>query len=570
MAASLIGSSFASTPAPVEGMSFTGIVAKFTDADKNTDPTQYGASIHWGDGGTSRGTIMVDPSGGFDVVGTHTFKRTGPIRVTAQIGDTDGDAVSVSTTNIVSPAPIMALGVPVRPTGSGVVLNTVVAVFVDADPNLKARAFSATINWGDGRTSPGTIVVDKAINGFKVLGSHLYRKAGSFSVTTMVQQGAAGASSSFTESDLVSDGAVAADHIDPSFVNPWGLAAPQPADFWDANNGRGTSTVFSNLGNISTALPVVTVPPPAGAMGPSAPTGVVFNSTTGFVVTDGTKSGPSAFIFDTEDGTISGWSPVVATHGAPPPSVNAVLVVDNSASGAVYKGLALLSIPAGSTLPAGSYLFATNFHSGNLDVFDSTFTPVTLPAGAFHDASIPAGFAPFNVQALGGNLFVTYAKQDAAKHDDVAGPGNGFVDEFSPSGTLLMRLGGMTTQPELNSPWGVVQAPASFGPFSNDILVGNFGDSHISAFDPLTGAFLGQLMNTKGQPLTLAGGNTGAHTGGLWGLFDFPTGTAGTASTVYFASGFNDESDGLFGALTPTQTASASATTSVTVGRSHG
>jgi uncharacterized protein (TIGR03118 family) len=161
-----------------------------------------------------------------------------------------------------------------------------------------------------------------------------------------------------------------------------------------------------------------------------------------------------------------------------------VLAVDNSASGAVYKSLTILAVPAGGTLPAGQYLVAANFHSGNLDVFDQSFKSVALPSGAIQDPNRPAGFAPFNAQSVGGNLYVTYAKQDGAKHDDVAGPGNGFVDVYSTSGFLLRRLGGDGVQAELNSPWGVVQAPPDFGPFSNDILVGNFGDSQISAFDP--------------------------------------------------------------------------------------
>jgi uncharacterized protein (TIGR03118 family) len=569
MTSDLIGTSFAASPSPVQGASFTGVIAKFTDADKNTDPTQYAASINWGDGTSSQGMITTDPSGGFDVSGTHTFAQAGPIRITAQVGDTDGDAVSVSTTNVVAQAPLASFGVSIRPTKNRVVSKATVAAFVDSDPSLKASAFSATINWGDGQSSAGTIVVDKPIDGFRITGSHKYKSSGSFTVSTSIQQGPAGLSSTFTETNLISDGAVAADHVNPSFVNPWGLVAPKPSAFWDTNNGTGTSSVFDASGNVNTSLPIVTIPPPAGGTGPSAPSGIVNNTTKAFVVSDGTSSGPASFIFATEDGTISGWNPQVATNGSPPPSVNAVLEVDNSSSGAVYKGLAILNVPAGSSLAAGQYLFATNFHSGNLDVFDSSFKPVTLPAGAFEDPTIPAGFAPFGIQTIGGNLFVTYAKQDGEQHDDVAGPGNGYVDVYSSTGALLMRLGGTTTQPELNSPWGVIQAPANFGAFSNDILVGNFGDSHISAFDPVTGAFLGQLTNTQGQPLTLDGNSSG-DSKGLWGIFDFSGGTGSSADTLYFATGFNDESDGLFGALTPTQVATTIANTSVTAGRPRG
>jgi uncharacterized protein (TIGR03118 family) len=565
MSSDLVGQSFPLSPAPVEGTSFTGIIAKFTDADKNTDPAQYAASIHWGDGTASQGMITADPSGGFDVIGTHTFTQDGQFRITAQIGDTDGDVASVSTTNIVAPAPLVVIGAPIRATKNGVVPKTAVAVFVDSDTSLNASAFTATINWGDGQTSVGTIVADKTNTFFKVVGTHRYTKAGSFSVSATVQQGSASASMSFTETNVISNGAVAADHIDPNFVDPRGLAAANPGGVWDSNNGTGTSTVFSNTGNINAALHAVVIPAPAGAMGPSTPTGIVNNMTSAFVVTDGTASGPADFIFATENGTIAGWNPTVATNGSPAPSTNAVLAVDNSASGAVYKGLAILNVPAGGPLAAGQYLFATNFHTGNLDVFDSTFQPVTLPAGTFQDPTIPAGFAPFGIQTIGSNLYVTYAKQDAAKQNDVAGPGNGFVDVFSTSGVLLQRLGGTGVQSELNSPWGVAQAPANFGQFSNDILVGNFGDSHISAFDPVTGAFLGQLTNPQGQPLALNGGFTTPNSEGLWGLLTFANGTPGTASTLYFDTGFNDGTGGLFGALTPTEVSSGTASTHVSV-----
>jgi uncharacterized protein (TIGR03118 family) len=564
MSSNLIGSSFPIAPSPVKGVPFTGVVARITDADKNTDPGQYAASIQWGDGKASRGIITADPSGGFDVSGTHTFANAGPFRITAQVGDTDGDVVSVSTTNIVAQAPITAAGVAVHPTRGGVVSRVTVASFVDPDSSLKPSSFSATIDWGDGTVSKGTIVAARAKHSFKVLGSHTYKKSGTFSVSTAIQQGSAVVSSSFTATNLISDGAVAADHIDPSFVNPWGLVAPNPGAFWDSNNGTGTSTVFSAPGNVSMALPVVTVPPPAGSTDSSTPTGIVNNQSKGFVVSDGTTSGPAAFIYSTEDGTIAGWNPRVATNGSSPPSVHAVLAVDNSGSGAVYKGLTILNVPAGSSLAAGQYLFATNFHSGALDAFDSAFKPVTLPAGAFEDATIPAGYAPFGIQAIGGDLYVTYAKQNSEKHDDVAGAGNGFVDVYSASGLLLMRLGGTTRQAELNSPWGLIQAPSAFGRFSNDLLVGNFGDSHVSAFDPVTGAFLGQLTNSQERPLTLDGGFSGPDSKGLWGLFDFGSGT-GSPSTVYFNSGFNDEGDGVFGTLTPTEVATATADTRVSV-----
>ena len=556
----LIGASILISPAPVEGSAITGIVAKFTDADGNTNPAEYAATIHWGDGSVSQGTVTTDPNGGFDVNGSHTFARDGAFRVTAQVGDADGGSASISTTNVVGEAAVTASGVPISATRVGAVSKATVATFTDADANLPASAFSATITWGDGRTSAGMVVPDRATGGFKVIGSHDYAKSGSFSVSTTIRQGPAGVGAYFTESDVLSDGAVAADHVDPEFVNPWGLAAPNVNDFWDGNNGTGTSTVFSGLGNVSTGLPIVTIPAPSGDASPSAPSGVVANSS-GFDVTDGTHTGPSFFLFATEDGTIAGWNPSVGTSGVPGPSVHAELAVNNSASGAVYKGLAILNVPAGGSLAAGPYLFATNFHAGTLDVFNSSFAPVTLPAGAFQDSTLPAGFAPFGVSTIDGNLYVTYAKQDAAKHDDVAGPGNGFVDVYSSTGALLRRLGGPGDQLELNSPWAVVQAPSSFGTFSNAILVGNFGNSRINAFDPATGAFLGQLADASGSPIVLDGGST-TSLKGLWGLLDFSGNDA-----LYFSSGFNAEDDGLFGTLTPTEVAAGSASTTATVAR---
>jgi uncharacterized protein (TIGR03118 family) len=566
MTQDLIGFSVPFKHSAVAHVAFTGVVARFTDADGNTDHGAYAASIHWGDGSSSVGAVVIDPTGGFDVVGSHTFPLGGAYRVTARIGDVDGDSTATATTNIVDQAPITATNVPVTAT-AGIIADQVVARFASADVSLPVSAFAASIDWGDGRTSPGSIIPDRLHGGFDVLGSHIYRQSGAFTIHVKIQQGN-GPSTFFTVSNLISDGAVNADHVIPNFVNPWGLVAPNPGDFWDGNNGSGSSTVFDSAGNQSVGLPIVHVPPPHGSTATSAPTGVVFSGS-GFNVTDGHNTGASIFLFATEDGTISGWNPTVNGTGTGP-STQATLAVDESAANDVFKGLALLTIPAGDPIPAGRYLFATDFRHATLDVFDTNFQPVNLSATAFHDATTPAGFAPFGVQAVNGNLYVTYAKQDAAKHDDVAGAGNGFVDVFAPSGALIRRLGGTGRQMELNSPWGVTQAPASFGAFSNDILVGNFGDSHISAFDPNTGAFLGQLSDARGHAITLDGGVPDSDHKGLWGVFGFGNSNPpGPANAIFFASGINDEGDGLFGSLTATSVASATTTGSVTV-RSHG
>ena len=337
----------------------------------------------------------------------------------------------------------------------------------------------------------------------------------------------------YLQSNLVSDIAGVARFTDPNLVNPWGITASPNGPFWISDNGTGVSTLYDGNGN---SLPagsplVVTIPLPPGSTASNAsPTGIVFNSTSDFTVSSGSQSGPAVFIFATEDGTISAWNPTVN-------GTNAILEVDKSiiptpANGAVYKGLAL-----GSNA-SGNFLFAANFRSGAIDVFDKNFAAATL-AGSFTDPNLPAGFAPFDIANFGGQLFVTYAKQDATQHDDVAGPGNGFVDVFDTNGNFIKRF---ASQGTLNSPWGMVMAPASFGQFGGDLLVGNFGDGRINAFNPTSGAFLGQLQTDVGTPLTI---------NGLWGL-DFGNGIgSGSPDTLFFTAGIGDEGHGLFGSIAP-------------------
>src|SRR5260370_4653678 len=224
-------------------------------------------------------------------------------------------------------------------------------------------------------------------------------------------------------------------------------------------------------------------------------------------------SGVGLFIFSTEDGTICGWSPAVALH-------NAILAVDKSQASpdAVYKGLAI-----GSNA-SGTFLYATNFRAGTVDVFNSQFHQVSL-AGSFSDPNLLPGYAPFGIANLGGNLYVTYALQNAAKHDDVAGPAHGFVDIYDTNGNLIQRL---VTRGRLNSPWGLAMAPPNFGRFSNDLLVGNFGDWRINAVDPATGDFLGQLRYANNNPITIDG---------LWGLDFGNDHNAGPSTTLFFTAG---------------------------------
>lgn len=325
------------------------------------------------------------------------------------------------------------------------------------------------------------------------------------------------------QTNLVSNIPGLASTTDPNLVNPWGISASSTSPFWISDNGTGVTTLYNGAGTpFPPASPlVVTVAPPAGSPpGTTAtPTGTVFNGTGDFQVGPGA---PARFIFATEDGTISGWNPGVAP-------TNTVLEVP--ATGAVYKGLAL-----GST-PAGNFLYAANFHGATVDVFDKSYAPATMPPGAFTDAALPAGFAPFGIANIGGDLYVTYAKQGADRHDDVAGRGNGFVDVFSTSGALIRRL---ASGRPLNSPWGLALAPASWGRVAGDLLVGNFGDGAINVFDPSSGDWRGGLKTDDG-PLSIPG---------LWGLRFGNGGNGGDPSALFFTAGPNDEQDGLFGSLT--------------------
>jgi len=338
--------------------------------------------------------------------------------------------------------------------------------------------------------------------------------------------GLAGAQSPFyKQHNLVSDGAVPADLVDPSLVNAWGLVASSTSPWWVSDNGTGRSTLYN--GNTGAKLGL-TVTIPGGA-----PTGVVFNGGASFVVASGAASGAARFIFASEAGMITGWNPGVPAAG----STQAQVAVDNSPSGAIYKGLAIATTSSG-----GNRLYATNFHAGTVDVFDAQFHPV---AAAFTDPDLPAGYAPFGIRALGGVIYVTYALQDDEKEDDVAGVGHGFVDAFDLDGNLLHRVASMG---RLNSPWGLAMAPAdSFGKFAGDLLVGNFGDGGINAFDPNTilgdGQLQpqGQLHGAGGQPIAIDG---------LWAI-DFGNGAAaGPKHVLFFTAGPLGEQHGLFGTLT--------------------
>jgi uncharacterized protein (TIGR03118 family) len=342
-------------------------------------------------------------------------------------------------------------------------------------------------------------------------------------------------STGFVETSLVSDIPGFAPNTDRNLTNPWGFAETSAGQFRVAANGSGRAILLDAQGEKSGAD--IIIPPPAGSPSgtTSTPNGVISNPTSGFVITVKGKSAPATLLFSTEDGTIAGWNPALS-------QTRAVIAADQSGNGAVYKLLAM------GTNAQGTFIFASNFHNGTIDIFDSNFHLVHFGPNAFVDPTtgpdaIPSDFAPFGVKNFNGTLFVTYAKQDADKHDDVAGVGNGFIDEFDTSGNFIRRF---ATRGLLNSPIGAAIAPANFGQFSNDVLIGNFGDSHVNAFTP-SGQFLGQLTDTQGNPLVLNGGFKETDTKGLWGIgFGNGAGGAGT-STLFFAAGINEENDGLFG-----------------------
>jgi uncharacterized protein (TIGR03118 family) len=345
---------------------------------------------------------------------------------------------------------------------------------------------------------------------------------------------AEGEGEGFVQTNLVSDLDMPGATRDDNLKNPWGIVHGPTTPWWVSDNNGNVSTLYNGAGQkLPPAGPlVVNIPAPDADTG-GTPTGIVFNGMgSDFVVTDPTtqKAGSSLFIFATEDGTIAGWSPTVK-------GTQAFKSVDNSkvpdeANGAVYKGLAI------DSTSTGQRLYATNFRAGTVDVFDSKFRPVHIP-GAFVDRKIPTGFAPFGIQAIGDRIYVTYAKQKPDRHDDLSGRGNGFVDVFNTDGQMLQRL---VRRGKLDSPWGLAVAPKGFGDLGGDLLVGNFGDGRINAYDLRAGEFESTLGDPNEKPIAIDG---------LWGIGFGNDANAGPAGTLFFAAGINEEAHGLFGSLVP-------------------
>jgi uncharacterized protein (TIGR03118 family) len=385
------------------------------------------------------------------------------------------------------------------------------------------------------------------------------RPALSFRPTVEVLEDRRVLSGNVLQTNLVSDLPGVAKLQDPNLVNPWGISESTGSPFWISDNNAGVSTLYSVPGANNTPVSinslVVSIPSPGDPLGNSGtPTGTVFNIGLGsgaFKISGVDKDGnaisaPAIFLFATEDGTIVGWNPNVNPVGFDPAKAGTygIIAVDNSANptaadGAVYKGLTIATDAGGTTR-----LYAANFRAGTVEVYGADFKPDnSLPAGAFTDPNIPKGYAPFNVQELGGKIYVTYAKQNKDKHDDLAGPHRGFVDVYNLDGSPGLPDGNvrLISRGRLDSPWGLAIAPSSFGNLAGDLLVGNFGNGRINVFDAATGEFVTQLKDPDGEPITIDG---------LWALKVGNGGKGGDANTVYFTAGIFGETHGLFGSLT--------------------
>lgn len=351
--------------------------------------------------------------------------------------------------------------------------------------------------------------------------------AGAFVPLAMAQ------SQHYKQTNLVADQASAAPMTDAHLVNPWGVSRSSGGPWWISDNGTGLSTLYDGKGD--TIPLVVTIPPADSNSQTGSPTGTIFNGTTGFALAPGK---PAVFLFATEDGTISGWNPGVAPTSA--------VIVVNTKEKSVFKGLT--SATANTEQGPQTFLYAADFRKGRVQVYDSQFHHLEELSERFRDEELPDGYAPFNVQNVGGNLVVTFALQDNAKHDEVDGAGLGYAAIFTPEGKLIRRL---QHGPWFNAPWGITGVPSDFGAYSHDLLIGQFGSGEILAFNPVNGRFEGRLQDaTTNHPITIDG---------LWGL-SFGNGqAAGSATALYFAAGSNHEQDGLFGTITAVENTSGNA-----------
>ena len=370
-------------------------------------------------------------------------------------------------------------------------------------------------------------------------GSRRWATLAGYALCVAAIPGSLWASNAYVVRNLASDVPDLADFTDPHLRGAWGISESASSPFWISDDGSGLSTLYSSTGSPVSLVVTIPASKAVGVAGSGTPTGTVNNATTGFAIATGEAA---AFIFDTLDGTISGWNHSVNAAAAQ-------VMVDNSASGASYTGLAI------GASGSNTYLFAANLSKGTIDVFDSSYNAVTLP-NAFQDANLPAGYAPFNIQNLAGNLYVAYALQNTGKTFVVPGAGNGYVDVYSTAGTLMSRL---VSGPHLNAPWGLAIAPTNFGDYANDLLVGNFGDGTINVFNPTTGVYVATLNNADGTPIVIPN---------LWALQAGNGGSGGDANAVYFTAGIPGPDNGNHGLLGRLQAAPVLTATDVVNGAS--
>ncbi|MFC0400036.1 TIGR03118 family protein [Paraburkholderia rhizosphaerae] len=331
----------------------------------------------------------------------------------------------------------------------------------------------------------------------------------------------------FNETLLDSDGSVANTKPDPDLQNGWGVTFNPTATMWVSDNNAHKSSLFDGNGNVQSL--VVSIPD--GAAGPAGPTGIIFNPTTDFSITSNGATSNAVFIWATDAGTIAAWSPKVLP-------TEAVTAFDDAVNngGANYKGITMV------TIGGENRLYATDFHNAKVDTFDAQFNKIAPAANQFVDPNMPAGFAPFGIQHIGNSVFVTYAQQNAAKNAQVVGDGLGVLDEFDLSGNFVRRI--VSNGGVLNAPWGIVLAPANFGPQSGMLLVGNFGSGFIEVFNPTTGQDMGKLMLGNGQPFQQSG---------LWGMSFGNNVDNQPSNTIFFAAG-PSKTTGVFGRIDPVTT----------------
>ena len=358
--------------------------------------------------------------------------------------------------------------------------------------------------------------------------------AGCLSVGALAQTGSMGqVTQHYTQKDLTSNMASLAPVRDQNLVNPWGISRSSGGPWWVSDNGTGLSTLYDGTGAVQGLVVKIPAADPNTPTG--SPTGTMFNGGPGFAV----SGKPALFLFVTEDGTISGWNPQVNPTSA--------VIAVNEKNHSVYKGATIATAMMG--VSAQQYMYVADFYHGKVQVFDSSFRHVPNVEGMFEqrggdearangDGQNMEGFAPFNVQNIGGNIYVSYAKQSTNKFDEVDGTGLGFVQVYSPEGRRLMTL---ERGSFFNAPWGITLAPSDFGQYSHDLLVGQFGSGEIVVFDPITGRYLGKLSGTNNAPLKIMG---------LWGISVGNGLKSGPATSLYFAAGVNGEQGGLFGSIT--------------------